>query len=107
MQDAVATQRMNGLLDANSVRGDRARLKREFKARTADPVRVLLDLPRSLERVSAEDYLTWVPWIGNKRARALCRLAQIARPEIELKRLGSHTRLRLAEELRAAIARQA
>lgn len=107
MQDAVVVQRMNGLLDANSVRGDRARLKREFKARTTDPARVLLDLPRSLERVTAEDYLTWVPWIGKTRARALCRRAQVVRPEIELKRLGSHTRLLLAEELRAAIARQA
>lgn len=102
----VVPQRVNALLDANIVRSDRARLKREFKARTTDPARVLMDLPRSLERVKAADFLTWVPWIGKNRAKTMCLRSRVS-PDLELKRLGSHSRLRLAEELRAAIERQA
>jgi hypothetical protein len=98
-------QHMNALLAANGVRNERARLKRGFKSGAEDPVAVLLALPRALENVEVAEFLTWVPKIGRTRARIMCLNAHVLVPTRELKRLGTNTRLRLAEELRTTVAR--
>lgn len=105
MQAEVAVaQRLNALGTANSVRTERAQLKREFKARTTDPVSVLMELPRCCERVRISEFLDWVPRIGGTRARVLMSEAKVF-GDVELRRLGSHTRLRLADALRATLER--
>lgn len=103
--EVVVRQRTSALLTANAVRSDRALLKRQIKARTTDPVRVLLDLPRCCENVHVHEFLMWTPRVGKHRANRLMGQARVM-ADVELRRLGSHTRLRLAEQLRAAIARQ-
>jgi hypothetical protein len=95
---------MSALGTANSVRTERARLKRAFKARTEDPVTVLMALPRCCERVRVSEFLDWVPKFGPTRARVLMHEARVL-GDVELRKLGSHTRLRLAEALRATLER--
>lgn len=105
MQGEVAVeQRLSALGSANSVRTERAQLKRAFKARTTDPVSVLMELPRCCEKVRISEYLDWIPKIGGTRARVLMSEAKVF-GDVELRRLGSHTRLRLAEVLRATLER--
>lgn len=103
--DVAVAQRTRALGVANTVRTERAALKRGFKARTEDPVQVLLSLPRCCERVRVSEYLAWVPRVGSTRARMLMGEARVI-GDVELRRLGSHTRLRLAEALRDALGRQ-
>jgi hypothetical protein len=105
MQGEVAVeQRLTALGTANAVRVDRAKLKRAIKARDEDPVSVLLELPRYCERVRVSEFLSWVPRIGSMRAVTLMREARVF-GDVELRRLGSHTRLRLADSLRATLER--
>jgi hypothetical protein len=102
--EVAVAQRLTALGTANGVRTERAQLKRQFKARTTDPVQIVMELPRCCENVRISEFLSWVPRIGGTRARALMHDAKVF-GDVELRRLGSHTRLRLAEELRATLAR--
>lgn len=80
--EAQHTQRMQALLAANEVRTARARIKKVIKTGEVDPVNLLQGIAlgdamdelldrAKFDKVLITDFLTWIPYIGDEKARKI------------------------------------
>lgn len=97
---------MEHLALANEVRIARANLKRDVKAYRTDPVALLQEYPchRLLEKVTVHDYITWVPYVGKKKAVRIVG-GIVDSSTLKMKDLSPVTRENLAKALSGYLAR--
>lgn len=72
LTDAEVQQRIEGLVKANVVRMDRARVRRDLGDGTLHFDDFLEDVPTSCETVKVGSLLKWIPNIGNLKADLIC-----------------------------------
>lgn len=103
MMEAVAEvendlpQPLRALAMANAVRIARAHLKRDVKARVIDICEVIRDPPDFALAMPVTELLKALPRVGDQRAEVIVR--GICRPTLELGKMGSYTRGRLADRI--------
>jgi len=83
---------------ANSVRSERAEIKRALVAGACSPADLLRDPPASCRRVPAHQFLTWLPHWGDRRAERTLLAAQVS-GRLTLEQLTERARGELAEQL--------
>jgi len=83
---------------ANSVRSERAEIKRALVAGRCSPIELLRDPPVSCRRVPAHQFLTWLPHWGDRRADRTLLAAQVS-GRLTLEQLTERARGALAEQL--------
>ncbi len=95
-------QRMEALARANSVRVQRARLKRDLKDGVVDVVSIILDTPAYLHSAKVFDLLLAVPKLGRVKVSRLLTLSRVSQAKT-VGGLSERQRAELIELLRARL----
>ncbi|MEA2495530.1 MAG: hypothetical protein QOJ29_3441 [Thermoleophilaceae bacterium] len=100
-QQAVQS-RLDNLAKANAVRSGRRQIKDALASGAVSGRDIVLDPPEHLKKVRVIEFLTYLPGVGNHRAKKILgvgRPSPIATPTMTLGNLSEVTRQRLAERI--------
>lgn len=98
-------QRMSALDNANVVRLARAQIKRDISSHETNPIDLVREIPLNehLDKVQAYEFLKWIPYVGDSRAKRI--LLGVCSPTLEFRNMSETTRGNLARKMETHLGR--